>query len=164
MPAGPGAPRARAAVSDRAPPGLRAVDLALRGGRITGLAGVSGNGQAALADLDRRHASRPAAGEMRVARRAGRARLVAARRPRPRHRPHPRGPPPHRLASRAMSLTENAILEAYAPRRRSAAAAGSTGAPPQRLRRGASSRDYDVRCPGPRGAHRRCSRAATCRS
>ena len=32
-------------------PGLRRIDLEVRGGQITGLAGVSGNGQAALADL-----------------------------------------------------------------------------------------------------------------
>ena len=32
-------------------PGLKAVTLELRAGQITGLAGVSGNGQAALADL-----------------------------------------------------------------------------------------------------------------
>ncbi|MBL4917931.1 ABC transporter ATP-binding protein [Szabonella alba] len=31
--------------------GLRGIDLALRGGQITGIAGVSGNGQAALSDL-----------------------------------------------------------------------------------------------------------------
>ncbi|MEP5759392.1 MAG: ABC transporter ATP-binding protein [Litoreibacter sp.] len=32
-------------------PGLKSIDLSLRAGQITGLAGISGNGQAALADL-----------------------------------------------------------------------------------------------------------------
>ncbi|WP_439527080.1 ATP-binding cassette domain-containing protein, partial [Roseovarius mucosus] len=43
--------------------GLRGVDLALRAGTITGLAGVSGNGQAALADLIA-GLERPSTGEM----------------------------------------------------------------------------------------------------
>ena len=32
-------------------PGLKSVSLALKGGQIVGLAGVSGNGQAAMADV-----------------------------------------------------------------------------------------------------------------
>jgi simple sugar transport system ATP-binding protein len=47
-------------------PGLRGVTLALHAGQITGLAGVSGNGQAALADLIGGLA-RPAEGRMEIA-------------------------------------------------------------------------------------------------
>lgn len=128
-----------------AAPGLRGVDLELRGGRIVGLAGVSGNGQAALAALVAGLA-RPASGRMRVggaevgAGWSPRAALAAgiARIPEDRHRAG---------AIAAMSLTENAVLEAYR-------------APPF-SRRGwmdwGAARDfaraiiagYDVRCEGP---------------
>jgi simple sugar transport system ATP-binding protein len=126
-------------------PGLRAVDLALLGGRITGLAGVSGNGQAALAELVAGLAV-PSAGELRLfgapvgagwSPRAAVGQGIA-RIPEDRHRTG---------GISAMSLTENAILEAY-------------GRPPF-SRRGwidwraaqgfaaAVIADYDVRCPGP---------------
>ena len=47
---GPGGP-VRLGLAEVSAPGLHRVSLELRGGTITGLAGVSGNGQAALADL-----------------------------------------------------------------------------------------------------------------
>jgi simple sugar transport system ATP-binding protein len=126
-------------------PGLHAIDLTLKGGRITGLAGVSGNGQSALAALIA-GALAPTAGEMRVAGHpAGPAWSPRAAIARGTGRiPEDR----HRTGSiAAMSLTENAILETY-------------GHPPF-SRRGwidwsaarafaeAIIHDYDVRCPGP---------------
>jgi simple sugar transport system ATP-binding protein len=126
-------------------PGLRAVDLVLQGGRITGIAGVSGNGQSALAALIA-GLGVPRSGRLVVlggpagagwSPRAALARGVA-RVPEDRHRTG---------GIAAMSLTENAILEAYRD--------------PPFSRRGwidwrASEgfaegiiADYDVRCPGP---------------
>jgi simple sugar transport system ATP-binding protein len=125
-------------------PGLRGIDLALRAGRITGLAGVSGNGQTALADLIA-GLIRPASGTLRIGAetpadwspRAALARGVA-RIPEDRHRTGT-------IAD--MTLTENAILEAYgaAPFSRRGwmdwrAAADFARAIIAR---------YDVRCPGP---------------
>jgi simple sugar transport system ATP-binding protein len=126
-------------------PGLHAIDLALRGGRITGLAGVSGNGQSALARLIAGTLA-PTSGEMTAAGRpAGpgwspRAAIARgiARIPEDRHATG---------TIAAMSLTENAILEAY-------------GRPPfsrgnwidWRAARGFAAEiiaGYDVRCPGP---------------
>ncbi|MFC7704681.1 ABC transporter ATP-binding protein [Plastorhodobacter daqingensis] len=91
-------------------PDLRDVDLDLVAGRITGIAGVSGNGQAALAALIGGLA-RPVAGEVslqdqpltdwspRAAIKAGIARIPADR---------------HREGTVAdFSLTENAVLELY---------------------------------------------------
>jgi simple sugar transport system ATP-binding protein len=124
--------------------GLRKVDLALRAGTITGLAGVSGNGQSALADLIA-GLERPIEGEMLVhgaepvawsvahALNAGIGRIPEDR---------------HKTGTIAdFSLTENAILERYrhAPFARRGwmdwrAARGFTDA---------VIRSYDVRCPGP---------------
>ncbi|MDD9720592.1 ABC transporter ATP-binding protein [Sulfitobacter sp. PR48] len=125
-------------------PGLKAVDLDLRAGQITGLAGVSGNGQAALADLIGGLIA-PASGELRisdapVAGWSPRAALAAriARIPEDRHKTGT-------IAD--FDLTENAVLELYAR--------------PPFSRRGwmnwRAARDfaqniisgYDVRCPGP---------------
>ncbi len=126
-------------------PGLSAIDLTLRGGRITGLAGVSGNGQSALAALIAGTLA-PTSGEMQAAGlpagpgwspQAAIARGIA-RIPEDRHRTG---------TIAAMTLTENAILEAY-------------GRPPFSHRswidwRAARSfaeeiiAGYDVRCPGP---------------
>ena len=125
-------------------PGLKAVDLALHGGQVVGLAGVSGNGQAALADLIA-GLERPVSGSMalhgqaprhwspRAAMDAGIARIPEDR---------------HKTGTIAdFTLAENAILESY------------TSAPFSR--RGwmnwRAARDfaeqvitrYDVRCPGP---------------
>ena len=90
--------------------GLRGVTLDLRGGVITGLAGVSGNGQAALSDLIS-GLIRPVAGTLTVAGAQGawtpRAAVQAgiARIPEDRHQTG---------TVADFSLTENAILETYA--------------------------------------------------
>lgn len=93
-----------------AAPGLKQVTLDLRAGQITGLAGVSGNGQAALADLIS-GLLRPGAGRIellgqavagwtpRAAIGAGIARIPEDR---------------HKTGSIAdFTLTENAVLEGY---------------------------------------------------
>ena len=90
--------------------GLRGVTLDLRGGVITGLAGVSGNGQAALSDLIS-GLVRPMAGTLTVAGAQGawtpRAAVQAgiARIPEDRHKTG---------TVADFTLTENAILETYA--------------------------------------------------
>lgn len=125
-------------------PGLRAVDLRLRGGQITGLAGVSGNGQAALADLIGGLIA-PVSGSLQVKGTAPqswtpRAAVAAgiARIPEDRHKTGT-------IAD--FDLTENAVLELYTK--------------PPFSHRGwmnwGAARDfaktiiagYDVRCPGP---------------
>lgn len=127
-----------------AAPGLKAVSLDLAAGQITGLAGVSGNGQAALAGLIA-GLGLPASGQIhlrdalvtdwspRIALAKGVARI-----PEDRH---------HQGSIADFDLTENAVLEAYAT--------------PRFSRRGwmnwTAARDfaqeiiaaYDVRCPGP---------------
>ncbi|ANT59524.1 sugar ABC transporter ATP-binding protein [Salipiger sp. CCB-MM3] len=124
--------------------GLRGVDLELRAGQILGLAGVSGNGQGALADL-LSGLETPSAGVMVLAdetvtnwspQSALKARI--GRIPEDRHKTGT-------IAD--FSLTENAVLESYAE--------------PPMARRGwmdwsAARRaaeqiieTYDVRCPGP---------------
>ena len=130
-------------------PGLRTVDLDLRAGQIVGLAGVSGNGQAALADLIG-GLTAPTTGSLeingttpqnwtpRAALAAGIARIPEDR---------------HKTGTIAdFDLTENAVLELYAK--------------PPFSRRGwmnwRAARDfaqtviagYDVRCPGPETAIR----------
>lgn len=123
-------------------PGLRAVSLDLRAGQITGLAGVAGNGQAALFDL-MSGLIEPVTGEFRIAGEAisswsPRAALERGIGRIPEDR--------HRTGSIAdLDLTGNAVLETYATRfsrrgwidwaaaRRHAAALIAT---------------HDVRCPG----------------
>ncbi len=125
-------------------PGLKGADLELRAGQIVGLAGVSGNGQAALAAL-LAGLEAPSAGAMQLAGTAPRdwsprsaMRAGIARIPEDRHATGT-------IAD--FTLTENAILENYLK--------------PPFSRRGwmdwRAARDfaadliarYDVRCPGP---------------
>jgi simple sugar transport system ATP-binding protein len=124
--------------------GLTSVDLVLRAGQITGLAGVSGNGQSALADLIA-GLERPSAGTLTLdpATPAGwspRAALGAgiARIPEDRHKSG---------AIADFSLAENAVLECYAdaPFSRSG---WMNWAEADRLARRII-KSYDVRCPGP---------------
>ncbi len=144
----PGAVRMRfAGVStpDRgAAPGLKALSLDLRAGQITGLAGVSGNGQAALADLVS-GLIRPGSGMMElngvpVAGWTPRAAIGAgvARIPEDRHKTGT-------IAD--FTLTENAVLEGYFRPGFSRAGWMDWAA----ARRFAESiiGAYDVRCPGP---------------
>ncbi|MDR5651674.1 ABC transporter ATP-binding protein [Ruixingdingia sedimenti] len=124
--------------------GLRAVDLSLHAGQITGLAGVSGNGQAALADL-MSGLIRPSAGRMEVAgappkgwspRRAVAAGI--ARIPEDRHKTGT-------IAD--FTLTENAILECY-DRPGFARRGWMDWRRAEAFTRGIIAR-YDIRCPGP---------------
>ena len=126
-----------------AAPGLKAVTLDLRAGQITGLAGVSGNGQAALAEIVGGLAL-PAAGCITL-----------------RGTPVPRWSPDEALARGVaripedrhyqgsiadFDLTENAVLEGYRTRfsRRGWMDWRAARAFAEGIIRG-----YDVRCPGP---------------
>jgi general nucleoside transport system ATP-binding protein len=123
---------------------LRGVDLELRGGRITGLAGVSGNGQSALATMVFGLA-RPASGRLRIDGEAPRAwsprvalAMGVARIPEDRHR---------RSAIASLTLAENAVLETYRARPFS-----RRGWMNWRAAESFASRlidAYDVRCSGP---------------
>ena len=133
----------RMRLTDVVAPGLRRVSLALRAGQITGLAGVSGNGQAALADLIggalipeagllEVDGQRPPAWSPRVAVAEGVGRIPEDR---------------HKTGTVAdFTLAENAALETYASR---FARAGVMDWAAVR----AHARDiiarYDVRCEGP---------------
>ncbi|MDD9715214.1 ABC transporter ATP-binding protein [Dinoroseobacter sp. PD6] len=124
--------------------GLRDVSLTLRAGQITGLAGVSGNGQAALADLIGGLIA-PVAGALRlgnaeVADWSPRAALAQGigRIPEDRHKTGT-------IAD--FTLTENAILEAYPKARFSRSGWMRWGAADSFARDVIAS--YDVRCPGP---------------
>ncbi len=129
---------------DRGPaPGLKAVSLALRAGQITGLAGVSGNGQAALADL-MSGLAQPASGTLalngapvtqwspRTAVAQGIGRI-----PEDRH---------HTGSIADFDLTENAVLEGYRSR---FSKAGWMNWPAARAFAEGIIATYDVRCPGP---------------
>lgn len=124
--------------------GLRGIDLDLRAGQILGLAGVSGNGQGALADLLSGEA-RPERGEIRLGNETApswspRAALAAdiGRIPEDRHS----------TGSIAdFSLTENAILESYRDPALSRAGFMRWSAAEAFARRVIER--YDVRCPGP---------------
>nr|WP_245243204.1 ABC transporter ATP-binding protein [Pararhodobacter sp. SW119] len=125
-------------------PGLKGADLELRAGQIVGLAGVSGNGQGALASL-LAGLEAPIAGEMRLAGAAPRRwspraamRAGIARIPEDRHATGT-------IAD--FTLTENAILESYAR-----APFSRRGWMDWRAARDFAARliaRYDVRCPGP---------------
>jgi ABC-type uncharacterized transport system ATPase subunit len=132
-----------------AAPGLKAVTLGLRAGQITGLAGVSGNGQAALADVVGGQVV-PEHGELvlngvslrswspRTAVQSGIARIPEDR---------------HKIGTIAdFDLTENAILERYRTPAFSARGWMNWG----RARGFAEGiiAKYDVRCPGPETAIR----------
>ena len=124
--------------------GLTRASLALRAGQITGLAGVSGNGQGALADLIGGMVA-PESGEMRVngapvANWSPRAALAAGVGRIPEDR--------HATGSIAdFTLTENAVLESYAQPPFSRRGWIDWGA----ARRHAEEiiAAYDVRCPSP---------------
>ncbi len=126
-------------------PGLRSVDLSLRAGQILGLAGVSGNGQAALADLIAGLA-RPASGRLVIgeaevgAEWSPRAALAAGVGRVPEDR--------HRAGSIAdMDLTENAVLERF--RSRPFSRGGWMDWRAARRFAEEMIATYDVRCPGP---------------
>lgn len=124
-------------------PGLLRLDLALRAGQITGLAGVSGNGQAALADLIG-GLQAPVEGSVEIdpspADWSPRAALAAgiARIPEDRHKTGT-------IAD--FTLTENAVLESYAQ----APYSRNGWMDWQAAERFAQKiiATYDVRCPGP---------------
>lgn len=125
-------------------PGLKNVNLELRAGQITGLAGVSGNGQTALADLIG-GLLRPASGTFHV---KGDA---------------PRGWSPHAAISAGIAripedrhktgtiadfdLTENAVLELYS--RPDFSRHGWMNWRAARDFAAKIIKGYDVRCPGP---------------
>ncbi|SLN21055.1 Ribose import ATP-binding protein RbsA [Roseovarius gaetbuli] len=125
-------------------PGLKSVSLDLRAGQITGLAGVSGNGQAALADLIGGLCA-PQSGQLdldganvaqwspRTAVQSGIARIPEDR---------------HKTGTIAdFNLTENAILESYhtAPMSKH----GWMNWPRAEAATQEIIARYDVRCPGP---------------
>lgn len=127
-----------------AAPGLKDVTLTLRAGEITGLAGVSGNGQAALSDLIG-GLIRPQSGTLELAGAtvaawsahdailAGIARIPEDR---------------HKTGTIAdFSLTENAILERYREAPFSRKGWMNWGAAEGFARD--IIKTYDVRCPGP---------------
>ena len=123
-------------------PGLRTVDFELRAGQITGLAGVSGNGQAALADLIG-GVLRPSAGVLEVdgvapAKWSPRSAIAAGVGRIPEDR--------HKTGTVAdFSLYENAALETYASR---FARAGVMDWAAVRAHANGIIGDYDVRCEG----------------
>ncbi|MEI4473760.1 ABC transporter ATP-binding protein [Frigidibacter sp. MR17.24] len=125
-------------------PDLRALSLDLVAGRITGLAGVSGNGQGALAALVAGLA-RPAAGRIEIAGGAvadwsPRAAVGhgIARIPEDRH---------HDGTIGDFTLAENAVLERLRDRRFSRR--GWIDRAAVRAHAEALIRGYDIRCPGP---------------
>jgi len=127
-----------------AAPGLKRAHLKLRAGEITGLAGVSGNGQAALADLIGGLIA-PASGSLRLMGEAVRAWSPRAALARGIARiPEDR----HRTGTIAdFDLTENAILELYTKAPFSRAGWMDWGA--ARSFTEEVIEGYDVRCPGP---------------
>ncbi len=139
---GPGGP-VRLRLAGVAAPGLKPLTLELRGGTITGLAGVSGNGQAALADLIGGGLA-PAAGRIEIdgAQVSGwstRQALASGvgRIPEDRHRSG---------TVADFTLAENAALETYASR------FGKRGVMDWRAVRAhaeAIIAAYDIRCEGP---------------
>lgn len=124
--------------------GLKGVSLTLHAAQITGLAGVSGNGQGALADVIG-GLSRPLEGRLEIEGRAverwsPRDAIAAGigRIPEDRH---------HTGTIADFSLTENAVLESYAGPGISKAGFMNWRAAEAAARRIVAG--YDVRCPGP---------------
>lgn len=126
-------------------PGLKSVSLGLRAGQITGLAGVSGNGQSALSDLISGLIA-PLSGTLEIepqqAEWSPRAAVAAgiARIPEDRHKTGT-------IAD--FSLTENAILETYGQAPFSRRGLMNWRAAEAHTRQLIAT--YDVRCPGPSG-------------
>jgi simple sugar transport system ATP-binding protein len=127
-----------------AAPGLKAVTLDLRAGQITGLAGVSGNGQAALADL-LSGLTLPSSGTVslngsKITQWSPRFAVAegVGRIPEDRH---------HTGSIADFNLTENAVLEAYRTPRFSRR--GWMNWPAARAFAEEIIATYDVRCPGP---------------
>ncbi|MDQ0509500.1 ABC transporter ATP-binding protein [Ancylobacter amanitiformis] len=155
-PANPGAPVLDLRGVSVGAPGqrdrLEGADLEVRAGEIVGIAGVSGNGQGALAQLVAGLAS-PRAGEALIAGvRASRAdpagRIAAGigRIPEDRHRDGTIG---------ALSVAENYVLETIAAPENQRA--GLVRRSDIRRRAARAIADYDVRCPGPDAAVRALS-------
>jgi general nucleoside transport system ATP-binding protein len=126
-----------------AAPGLKAVTLELRAGQITGLAGVSGNGQAALAEivggLALPGSGRIVVKDVPVARWSPGEALArgVARIPEDRH---------HQGSIADFDLIENAVLEGYRTRFSRNGWMNWRGA--REFAEGII-KGYDVRCPGP---------------
>ena len=124
-------------------PGLKVVTLELRAGQITGLAGVSGNGQAALAEivggLALPSAGRVVLKDAEVERWSPGVALASgvARIPEDRH---------HQGSIADFDLTENAVLEGY--RMRFSRRGWMNWRAAREFAEGIIT-GYDVRCPGP---------------
>ncbi|SOC12218.1 nucleoside ABC transporter ATP-binding protein [Rhodobacter sp. JA431] len=145
MPAGPALMRLTGVSTkgEGRAPGLQTVNLTLHAGQITGLAGVSGNGQKALSDLIS-GLVQPSAGGFEVAgaevadwspRRA--LSRGIGRIPEDRH---------HTGTIADFDLTENAVLETYA---KDFARHGWMNWADAKARAESLIATYDVRCPGP---------------
>lgn len=124
-------------------PGLKSVTLELLAGQITGLAGVSGNGQAALAEiiggLSLPSVGRVVVKDTPVAHWSPGEALArgVARIPEDRH---------HQGSIADFNLTENAVLEAY---RSQFSSRGWMNWRAARTFADGIIKGYDVRCPGP---------------
>lgn len=126
-------------------PGLKAASLALRAGQITGIAGVSGNGQAALSDVIS-GLTAPAAGRLMLHGQPAPSRWNPAaalsagigRIPEDRH---------HTATIADFSLAENAVLETHARAPFSRYGLMNRSAATDHCRDIIGK--YDVRCPGP---------------
>ncbi|WP_417806899.1 ABC transporter ATP-binding protein [Thioclava sp.] len=145
MPPGPALMRLSGVSSKGADhaPGLDKVSLTLHAGQITGLAGVSGNGQGALSDLISGLAM-PSAGQLEISgvlvRNWSPRQALAqgiGRIPEDRH---------HTGTIADFDLTENAALEGYATQ---FSRHGWMDWPAAKTHAKALIETYDVRCPGP---------------
>ncbi|MCS0501706.1 ABC transporter ATP-binding protein [Ancylobacter mangrovi] len=155
-PTTPGAPVLELRAASVGKPGqrdrLEAADLVLRAGEIVGIAGVSGNGQGALAALVAGLAA-ARSGEVTIAGApageadtAGRIAAGVGRIPEDRHRDGTIG---------ALSVAENYVLETVSEAGNQAF--GFLRRAGIRARTGEAIRAYDIRCPGPDAAIRALS-------